>query len=474
MGKRRGGAVNDSAFREAPDDIYVLPMGEKWLLVSPRNWTCAMVNRAAVGAVAACAAGQATNASELVQNLWRQLAEPSANPPAPPSALEKLVIIPTRSCNLRCVYCDFGAPGARTKTLDPRLACRLIDHAVANRSTSPALLRIHFFGGEPLLARSCVETVVHYARMVSARAGLTPWFEITTNGLLDSTAVPFFGDYMDSVVISLDGTGPVHDFNRRRADGGGTYAAIAENIHQLSRFPVELSLRACVTNRSVDTLPAMTSHFCSEFEFDLLCLEMLVPNQSTQGAGLSPPDPYRFAAGVLKAEGLAAAHCVKVIHGPSELAGPRMTSCPVGRGTLMLNPDGLLTACYLPAERWTSRGLDPVLGRVDPVSGPVIERQKLDAIGALLESKPRCARCFCRHTCAGGCHIEQTPPGCSPGYDDRCRGTRLITAGRLLRNLEGAAAAEAFAEQPSTMRGLAENPDDRLTAWTSGLDWRRR
>jgi uncharacterized protein len=368
---------------------------------------------------------------------------------------------------MRCVYCDFGTSGTYATTLDPRLACRLIDDVAAKLpSTSPAILRIHFFGGEPMMARPCVETVVHYARMVCARTGLTPWFEITTNGLLDPTAVPFIGDYMDSVVISLDGAGPAHDFNRRRPDGGGTYSAIAANIRRLSRFPVELSLRTCVTSRSVESMTDMALHFFSDFEFDLLCFEMLAPNKSAHDAGLDLPDPYHFAAGVLKAELIGASHDVQIVHGPSELTGPRATSCPVGHGTLMLNPEGMLTACYLEAERWTSRGLDPVVGRVDPVSGPMIEQQKLDAIAGLLDSKPRCARCFCRRTCAGGCHIEQTPPGCSLEYDDRCRATRVITAGRLLRSLEGIKAAEAFSEQPSAMRGVAENPDDRLTAWT--------
>jgi uncharacterized protein len=465
--------VKDPAFHTALDDVYALPLGEKWLLVSPHNRTCALVNRAAVEAVAACAAGDTANAPVPVKNLWRQLSEPSANPRHSPPALEKLVIIPTRSCNMRCVYCDFGTPGAPARTLDPRLACRLIDHFAAKPpSTSPAILRIHFFGGEPLVARSCVETVVHYARMVCARAGLTPWFEITTNGLFDSTAVPLIGDYMDSAVISLDGAASAHDFNRRRADGSGTYSAIAANIRQLSRYPVELSLRTCVTSQTVDGMTAVASSFCSEFEFDLLCFEMLVPNGPAHEAGLSPPNPYHFAAGVLKAEELAISYGVSVIHGPSELAGPRKTSCPLGRGTLMLNPDGLLTACYLETQRWTNRGIDPVIGRVDPVSGPMIETQKLDAIARLLDSKPRCARCFCRYTCAGGCHIEQTPPGCSLDYDDHCRATRLITAGRLLRNLEGAAAAEEFAEQPSAMRGVAENLDDRLATWTSMLDRR--
>jgi radical SAM protein with 4Fe4S-binding SPASM domain len=133
----------------------------------------------------------------------------------------------------------------------------------------------------------------------------------------------------------------------------------------------------------------------------------------------------------------------------------------------MLNPEGLLTACYLETERWTSRGIDPVIGRVDPVSGVMIDLQKLDTIAGLLETKPRCNRCFCRYTCAGGCHIEQTPPGCSLEYDNRCRATRLITAGRLLRNLD-IEAAELFTMQTSMMRKLADSPDDRLAAWILG------
>ena len=424
-----------------------------------------MVNRAAVKATAQYAACKAAAVPEKVSALWRKLTETLVSSRPLPSALKKLVIIPTRSCNMRCVYCDFGTTGHHAAMLDPALACRLIDDAVEKLSSvSPAMLRIHFFGGEPLVARACVETVVHYARMICSRRGLVPWFEITTNGFFETTAVPLIGDYMDSAVISIDGDETMHDFNRRQVNGSGTYSTIKASIRSLSSFPVELSLRTCITSRSVDAIRAISSHFCSEFEFDNLCFEMMAPNESSYNAGLNTPEPYRFAAGVLMAEPLAASHDVRVVYGPSELIGPRTTSCPVGRGTLMLTPDGILTACYLEVERWTSRGLDPVIGSVDPVSGPVIKQHKLDAVNSLLDSKPRCVRCFCRHTCAGGCHIDQTPPGCSLEYDDRCIATRIVTAGRLLRILEGTAAVESFLEQPSAMQAVAENPDDRLTA----------
>jgi len=450
------------------EDIYVLPIGGRWMLFSPRNMTSAIVNRAAVEAIIEYAVDDKSTVPKTIKDLWHKLSRVPITTIPSQQGPEKLVIIPTRECNMRCVYCDFGASSANATILDPRLACRLVDHVAEKLAATPgAILGIHFFGGEPMIAQPCVETIIHYANMVCSRKGLTPWYEITTNGYFNHNAIPFIGDYVDYVVISIDGDKPFHDFNRQRGDGSGTYAIIAENIKRLGRFPVKLSLRACITNRSVNAMLAIASHFCSEFEFDVLCFEMMAETEFTSTNGLCPPDPNLFAAGILQAESIAADHGVQVINGPSELYGPRTTSCPVGLGTLMLNPDGILTACYLEVERWTRLGIDPVVGYVGPVSGPKIEQQKLDAIPGFFKQKPRCVRCFCRYTCAGGCHINQTPPGCSLEYNDRCRATRLITAGRLLRNLKETATEVSFLEQPSVMKYLAENADDRLSTWAS-------
>jgi uncharacterized protein len=374
---------------------------------------------------------------------------------------------------MRCIYCDFAAKKPSSPTLDPRLACILFDHFVAKIGRPASrILRVHFFGGEPLVARECVEAVIHYVRAACARLSAIPWFEVTTNGLFDSTAVPLLGDYVDSLVVSLDGSADLHDFNRRALNGGGTFRSIAANIERLGRFPVELTIRMCVTNRSVDGLEAIASDLCSKFRLDILSFEMMNENATAASAGLSEPDPYKFAVGVLRAERDALAHGVRVAHGPSELVGPRNTSCPLGRGTLMLNPDGRLTACYLDPERWTAHGMDLLLGRVDLESGVVVDQNKVNAIAASVKGKPRCLRCFCRYTCAGGCHVDQTPPGCSPTYDDRCRAIRMLTAARLFRGLAGWDAAMALAEGKSSLQSVADFSDDRLTATATQVQGR--
>lgn len=442
--------------------VYALPVGGRWLVHAPHAGISALMNGAALREFDRCALDREHGAAPDLRTLWTDVAavgEPAGPGNAPEDS--KLVILPTRACNMRCVYCDFEASVAPGRHLDPRLACRLVDRQVAHALAAGArTVRVHFFGGEPLVGRRCVETVVHYTRMVCARAGLAPWFEITTNGLFDDSAIPFLGDYMDSVVVSLDGPRAEHDRNRPTAGGRGTHAVIADRIRRLGGYPAELSLRACITARTVGSMADIAREFCTAFQFDLLAFEMLTPTPQSRRAGLEAPDPLEFAAGLLEAEREAGAFGVGVVHGPSELCSPRATSCPLGAGTLVLDPDGRVTGCYLPEARWRARGLDLALGRAGPKSVQ-IDAARLAQIGAVVRDKARCARCFCRHTCAGGCHVDQTPPGCSPEYDDKCLATRAITAGRLLRRLPG---AEPVPCDAAALRVLATHDDDRIPA----------
>ena len=453
--------------RSGCPQVFVIPAVDEWLLLAPGTGTTALVNVSAVSALARCTRGEGVH--ELSAEL-RMLREEITRACAPGDGTDerngKLVIIPTRACNMQCVYCDFAAEGASACVLDPRLACRFVDYYVEKlREREEDTVRVHFFGGEPLVARNCTETIVHYVRALCARTNMVPWFELTTNGLFDSALVPFVGDYFDTAVVSVDGTKRWHDYNRKGRDGRGTYEGIAANLRLLARYPVEICLRMCVTNRSVDMVADLAECLCREFDFDVLSLEMLSENDGGRAHGLRAPEPLAFAAGVLRAERRAAGYGVRVVHGPSELAGPRTSSCPLGQGTLMLTPDGHVTACYLDPKRWEERGLDLTLGHVDAKAGVQLDSARLDAVDAMVRSKQRCERCFCRYTCAGGCHVDQTPPGCQLEYDERCRAIRVITAARVLRALGCHDRASALAHERSAMTAITDHPDDRLEFW---------
>jgi hypothetical protein len=65
----------------------------------------------------------------------------------------------------------------------------------------------------------------------------------------------------------------------------------------------------------------------------------------------------------------------------------------------------------------------------------MIDRDALTRARLLPMAKPRCERCFCQWTCAGGCHVNQTYPGATNHYTDFCIQTRLVTACLLLRDV---------------------------------------
>ncbi|MBN2821634.1 MAG: radical SAM protein [Coriobacteriia bacterium] len=450
-----------------PEEVYVLPLADRWLVFAPGTWSVAVVNHLALGELAQCCEPGHVAPSLDSLELWQALTIPTTDSSRhrPPEG-GKLVIMPTRACNISCVHCDFGCPDAPLTVLDPRLAYPLIDRVLAQavRNGEP-VMRVHFFGGEPLVARRSVEAIVAYTRRACAKAHITPWFELTTNGVCGPDAVEFLGNEIDSVVVSLDGDEGLHNSLRRHRDGRGTYTEVAETLRQLGRYPCELCVRMCVTDLSVGALPDLAEKFCSEFDLSVLAFETLAETLRSTAAGLYAPSPYDFALNFMEAEAVGAEHGVRVVHGPSELEGPRSTSCPLGTGSLMLWPDGAITGCYLEPERWRARGLELSFGHVDEAGAVYVDERQIAKIAKKLERKPRCERCFCRYTCAGGCRVEQTPPRCSRFYDERCHAIRLITASRLLLSVGATAEAAALLVNEMAAAGLASNADDRLRSW---------
>jgi len=456
-------------YRATPgDDIYALPLSDRWLVFAPATWTAAIVNHTALGQLAQCLEPAHAAPTLEALDLWQTL---TVAPPGGPGFPEvpdpaKLVIMPTRACNLACVYCDFGAGSAPLTVLDPAVARSLVEHVARDlRRRAEPMLRVHFFGGEPMVARRALERIVADTRTVCQREGLTPWFEITTNGVFPTAAAEFLGDEIDSVVVSIDGDEALHDAVRHRPDGGGSYAEVAATLRRLGRMPLELCLRTCVTERSAAAMPALAGRFCEAFSPSAIAFEMLAETDASREAGLAAPDPRVFARGLVEAERIASAYGVRVVHGPSEIVGPRTTSCPLGAGALMLWPDGEITGCYLDPGRWRARGLELSLGRVQPGGSVRVDTGRLARIETALADTPRCERCFCRYTCAGGCHVDQTPPGCALEYDGRCRAIRLITGSRLLARIGCAAEATALLSSEGAAEALALHADDRLGTW---------
>ena len=431
--------------------LFAVPVFDKWLVYAPLQRVAALVNGAAL--------------QEFPEQLRAALAgepEPEPCPREGPVSPQFLGLVPTRACNLSCAYCGFGAT-PRGEQMDPRLAAAgvdwMADFAARNGRRT---LDVHFFGGEPFAAPEVVDVAVHRTRAVAAEKGLLPNLEVATNGVYSEARARWVGDYFDTVVLSFDGFRAVQDRHRSAAGGRSSFDQVAGTARVLSASPAEVCFRVCVARDNVEQLAETVRWFSEEFRPSSIDFETLQPTPESELAGLSPPNPYTFAAQFRKARRAACLHGVEPVYAAAVTTEPRISFCPVGNDTPILHPDGRVSACYLLERDWQARGLDLNLGRMGAAGEMELPEQDVHRVRQLAAGKPRCGNCFCRWSCAGGCHVNHSFPGCSPGYDDFCIQTRLITACSLLDGLGLESMADEFALDQAEMQRLAVRPSDWL------------
>ncbi len=112
---------------DAGPGIFIVPIGDQWLLHAPLHGISALLNRAALNVLREGIPA----ATDDLRALQAALAAPARPWPAPavggPNP-DFLGIVTTRACNMMCPYCAFGAAGdAPKRLLDPALAQATIE-----------------------------------------------------------------------------------------------------------------------------------------------------------------------------------------------------------------------------------------------------------------------------------------------------------------------------------------------------------
>jgi len=413
----------------------------KYLLYAPLHQLIALVDRAAVRCLLSALQGKSTPVPANIELLFSQLTTPVLQPQVRTGAVTNplfLGIIPTRGCNMDCVYCDFAAPKQTSPVMDLSLARAAVDAYLNLLPLDSQHAAIHFFGGEPFFAPNVIHFVVAYATMRAAERGAALRFEVTTNGLYGTRQCRWIGDHFDTVVLSLDGLDEVQNRQRPALNGRATFPTVARNARILSESPVNLVLRACVTQQSVTELVDFSHWVCQNLVVEAVCFETLIPSPLSIAADVLPPDPWKFAQEFDRAAAVLTAAGIEAVLSTAEITTCRLSFCPVGQDALIVNPDGAVNACYLLPEQWQQVGLDMRLGQLQPqIPAFALDDAAVQRARQLqVNNKSRCANCFCRYHCAGGCHVNHDSAVPTGTFDAWCVQTRLITITRLLRHLE--------------------------------------
>lgn len=323
--------------------------------------------------------------------------------------LGTLVLEVAQACNLRCSYCyaEGGTYGGEPRLLSPALArraARLLVESSGDREEVTLVL----FGGEPLLNVPAVRAAVEEAEESAARAGKRLVVSLTTNGTrFEPKLLSFLRKHRVNLSVSIDGPPDVHDRNRRRADGGGTYADVLNGLELLrAQMPRRPAARVTLTPDQWSRVPEVFDHVLG-----LGVLEVGIAPASPVNAGLLPSAEEeealfagfshlaeRFCREADEARVLPFSNLLDLL-GRLHVGQVKYSPCGAGLGYLAMDATGRFFLCHRLAgeELFCVGGLD---------SGVDHDRIRacLDELAA-----PRtktCTACWARMLCAGGCHYE--------------------------------------------------------------------
>lgn len=164
------------------------------------------------------------------------------------AAPERLIVLVTRRCQLRCTYC--GIPDY-SRDLPPAKLDRAVDFLL---TSSRPRLQLQFFGGEPLLNFPLVRRGVERASALAARLGKEVSFLLTTNGLLlTPDKLAFLRERRFVVEVSCDGAMETQ-LRHRRLGGKDYFPRLLENLEAARLSGCDYYLIMTVLPETVDRL----------------------------------------------------------------------------------------------------------------------------------------------------------------------------------------------------------------------------
>ena len=328
------------------------------------------------------------------------------------SVLKAICLHVAHGCNMDCEYCFAGKGeySGKSGIMSAEVGKRALDYLVEN-SGSRRHLEVDFFGGEPLINWEVCKEIVAYGRELEKKHDKVFNFTLTTNGvLIDEDVIDFTNREMGNVVLSLDGRRETHDRMRHSKTGEGTYDAIIGNFRDL------VSSRLAAAGSTEYYMRGTYTAYNKDFAADVLAMADLgFRETSIEPVVADPSAPYalheedlpqlfeeyeKLALEMLareeRGEGFSFYHYTVDLEG-----GPciykRVSGCGVATEYLAVTPSGDLYPCH----QFVGDD-DMIVGNIyDGITHP--ETVSIFADGNNIYTRDKCAGCWARLYCAGGC-----------------------------------------------------------------------
>lgn len=158
------------------------------------------------------------------------------------------IFVVTTRCNMRCVYCQANNGECQPDSMmSTETARKAVDLALQSPEQT---IGFEFQGGEPLINFPVIKEIVEYSEQKRGSKMVT--YSLVSNlQLLTDEMIEFFKRYNMTISTSIDGPEFLHDRNRPKPDGSGTWKKTADGINRLRRAGIAIGAIQTTTRFSL-------------------------------------------------------------------------------------------------------------------------------------------------------------------------------------------------------------------------------
>ena len=335
------------------------------------------------------------------------------------SATSLHIFVMTNACNMCCVYCQAQDSAQEKKgKMQEMTAKAAVDIALQSPNE---YLTFEFQGGEPLLNFETIKYIVEYSEQNKNHKQIQ--YSLVTNTLLlNEEMIQFFKKYDVSISTSLDGCKEVHNSNRPKIDGDGTYDYVSRNIKWLQSNDIQVGAIETTTKISLKNAEKIIETY-HNLGLNHLFIRPLTPlgyaKEHWAEIGYEPEEFLKFYKqcilillehnrnGIRMSEGHARIFLKKILTGYSENYMELRSPCGAGIGQMAYYYDGNIYTCD--EGRMVAEMGDQMfcLGSVNySTYDDLMENRvcKVTCQASVLESLPGCCDCV-YHPYCGVCPV---------------------------------------------------------------------
>jgi len=403
--------------RKVSDKLYVIPWNDNYILYLPLNGLAFLGDKQTLFAILRLEQGSADLPGQRDEHL-RQFLE-KANCFSEEQVLfskdidtdtdfapTRVGISTTTDCNLRCVYCYSNA-GKEKQVIQWGAVKTSIDVVAENaRKKKIKGFEVGFFGGgEPTQAWKVMEDAVGYAREVAGKKGLEVFLNTGTNAMVSKPKAVWLAKNFDLIEISWDGPQGIQDIHRPRKAGNGSFDKVYQTIKTIEDCGGNYRLRSTISDYSAPQMEKIVTFVHNYLNPLSLQFEPLMPTGRGGNSTVTSPSASIFASQFVRALKRAREWGITLFSTVAQIGHVSSYFCGVQSRNFLITPYGQVTLCPEVTNPDLPESDVFFYGYFDSKNEEfVFDLKKMRKMSLRKVDKiSRCANCFCKWSCSGGC-----------------------------------------------------------------------